>query len=756
MASVRSKVKRKPEVDPVDTIAELVERGISGTTNWYGDPYSEPNQKLQGASAYGQAGTRTWGEWEKIGKTDPDVASVLQFASAPIRASHVDVVPAEHPSIKPAIAEAQVEFVRSQLESVEPSWPEILCQGVEGALLSGFALHEVVLGLGEHPSLPGGEGYILKRLAERLPVSVHPVNGWREVIRPDGGRDLDYVQQTGQVGLMGFENDVRLPADKILLWTWKRSGQNYRGVSAFRSVWYIAKIREQLLKLIGITLTREGAGIPVATADKDADILTPGQQRKLERLLANLVAHENASVVMPRGWKMDWIFSGGGNKGHVMDIYNALGQLILRQLGAQQITLGSGDTGSRSVGEVHDAVAQGYLQSIIEMAHGVLNGCGDRRYVGLSRKLIEPNWGAMPAYPRIVLTLTKASLSPKERVEAMATASSAGLIQVTSDDENQLRAELGMSPRLEDEEVVETGTDEKEDGETDDLEPEEAPKGVSKASRRPVEHRHGKRCACRKALARSAEWTPWRALRPAEQRVDLAKVDEFLTDQRDAFQTIAKPIVTAMLAKAAPAITAAMADGDPSEIGSMPMDTKALDAAVGEWLSALKDRGARDVAAELGRQERKPEALTLGAVAIRPNAVMQAQRKSVVRRIVGRLQAWVEREAIDVLRTGGDSSEVVSGVMVDVMDSNALRTDAGTVIAKAYNVGRAEAAEELGAKRAEYSAILDSGTCQQCLAMDGRAFDIDSDEYEQAMPPNRDCDGGDNCRCFMVYIAGET
>lgn len=793
MASVRSKVKKTAATEPLDAIAELVERGISGTTNWYGDPYTEQNSNLTGASAYGVAGTKTWGEWEKIGKTDPDVASVLQFISSPIRSSTVSVTPAVHASLAESEAIRHADFVRDQLNSMEPSWQEVIAQGVEGALLSGFALHEVVLGLGEHPSLPGGEGYVLSRLAERLPSSVNVINGWREKILEDGGRELDYIQQTGQVGLSGFKTDIRLPADKILLWTWKRSGQNYRGVSAFRAVWYIAKIREQLLKLIGISLTREGAGIPVATADASADILTPSQQRKLERLLANLVAHENASVVMPRGWKMDWVFSGGGDKGHILYAYNGLGQLILRQLGAQQLSLGSGETGSRSVGEVHNSVAQGYLQGVLEMAHGVLNGCGQRRYVGLARKLIEPNFGPLPAYPVVKLTLTKASLSPAERVSAMAGAASAGLLTMTADDENQLRSELGMSPREIDEQEagesvlngaqveaaagivasVASGALPRDSaigmlsqffGLTDEQAEEViGSAGLNTSGTQPSEpgrddeERETTERMTRR-LGRTGAWSPWRELRPTEARMDLGRIDAFMRDQREDFQRSLRPMVVAMMVKAGPAITAAMADGDPSEVASMPLDTKAIDAAVASWLDGLRSRGARDVASELGVKPPPPageqSAVRAGALAARPAAVMAAQRKSIVRRIVGRVQGWLEREAMDTVRTGGSAEDVIAGVVAEQMDSESLRSDAGTAITRVYNVGRAEAAAELGATRAEYSAILDSGTCQQCLAMDGRVFDIDSDAYEQAMPPNRECDGLDNCRCVMAYIAG--
>jgi SPP1 gp7 family putative phage head morphogenesis protein len=98
---------------------------------------------------------------------------------------------------------------------------------------------------------------------------------------------------------------------------------------------------------------------------------------------------------------------------------------------------------------------------------------------------------------------------------------------------------------------------------------------------------------------------------------------------------------------------------------------------------------------------------------------------------------------------------VVADVLSVLDESAALRSDAGTAVARVYNVGREEAAELVGAVEAQYSAILDSNVCGPCLAQDGRVYRLDDPEYDAALPPNRECEGGDNCRCVMVYIPQE-
>jgi len=740
-----------------------LEQGVSGTTNWSGEPMSEANALLRGTAGYGAAGSYAWGEWDRIRYTDPDIATVLEFIAAPIRDAEIHVEPTEDDRVPAAVAEAQALFVRDQLRSFSPGWYEFSTQAVKTALSVGFALHEVVLAVGDHPSLPGGKGYLLGRLAERLPVSVHPTNGWIEKDLEDGGRDLSSVRQLGQTGAGGgYSSTVEIPAEKLLLHTWQRSGLNYRGMSAFRPVWYIAKVREQLLKLVAIASIREGAGVPVAQSSEAADTLTPSQQRKLARALQNLVGHEHASMVMPRGWSIEWVFSPGANKGHLLETYNALGQLILRQLGAQQIALGTGETGSRSVGEVHDAVAGQYVQSVVRMLEDVLNGQPGRPYTGLARKLVDANWGEQLSYPKLTVSLKRRKIGIQEKLEAISMARAAGVLSATKDVEGLVREELGLTP-LEEAEELEDDTEESSEQEEDDTEESSEPDAEPK--------KEASRCSCRKvrlAAGPRVPWAgPWRELSRAESRVDFAAVDNTIAQAREDFETALRPVVEAMVLDASPAVAKALKSGDPAALLDLELNTADLEKSVGAWLASLRSQGKRDVAKELKSPEAAEKTVEERAGPVQLAraaevadearfAVLEAQKRSVVKRIVGRLQAWISREAVEEVRQGTlDAGAVVKDVLEVLDESAALRADAGSAVARAYNVGREEAAELMGATQAQYSAILDSNVCQACLAEDGRVYELDSDEYEKALPPNRECEGGDNCRCVMVYIPGE-
>lgn len=741
------------------------EVGIPGTTNWRGDPLAESNSKLLHQLAYGMPGQRTWGEWEKIARTDPDVSAVLDFIVAPLRDARVDVEAAQHEDIDPATAEAQAKFLEwCLLQSASPRWTTIVEQMVRGSLTYGHAIHETVLGPVAHPTLPAGEGIGLLRLAQRLPSSIHASNGWVEETLPDGRRELAYVRQVGQQGDK-WNSDIRIPSTSLLLTTWNREGNNYRGYSAFRAVWYIAKIREQLLKLVGISLVREGAGIPAAVSQgADGTLLTPKQRKALSKLLANLVVHENASVVMPNGWDIKWIYSPGANKGHVVEAYNQLGALILRQLGAQQMALGTGGTGSRAVGEVHNQVAQSYVDGIRANLEGVLNGTG-APYTGLARRLIELNWGPQPAYPTIKLTLRKPQLSGLEKMQAIQAAVAAGTLTVTIDDENAVREELGLSPI---------------DAEARTAAKVTALPPPGPAPTQPPGAEPQKAAASRRARLSAAPTgaIASRPLRPTEARLDLARMSSFLNTARERFERDVRPVVVEMLAKAAPDIHEAMADGDPSEVAGLKLDTSRLAEAVGRFIDACRAEGASQVKAELSKgsgpgiaDKRANGDQSLAPVRFGAeeeddkgaeessddtDTILDAQKDALTRRMAARLKAEVESEAIDAARTGGDSSEVVQRTLARQLDTGAFRADAGSVLTKAWNMGRDSAARELGGVKAvELSAILDGRQCTECEGLDGTQYPFDSDEHDAHVPPLRDCDGGPNCRCLLVYLTAD-
>lgn len=758
--ALRAAEKPQEVAPPGEQVEEKLPRrpsfgefGISGTANWSGDIYDEANAKLYPLEAFGQPGAREWGFYTKAARTDPAVAAGLEYVASMLR----DATPGFEPAEGVAGAQAHADFVKWCLvEACAPGWDELIQQVTRGALLNGHAIFEECWEVVKSPLLPGGAGFGVTKLAERLPVSVQQ-NGWIE----EGG-ELVTIKQTGQ-GPDGKWVDVELPASKVSLFSWNRTGNNYRGVSQFRPVYYPIRVREQLVKLLGVSSVREGAGIPIAfTTDKSAK-LSDESRKDLQKFLENCVFHENAAAVMPSGWQMDWVYSQGANKGHVLDSYNGLGIVILQQVQGQHLVLGTNETGSRSVGEVHTAQSRNFARGVIAFVCGVFNGVGRRPYTGLVRKLVEANFGPQLAYPKLTLTLPRSELGPNEKADAISKSVAAGALTILARDENALRKDLGLEPIEESERTAELERKAAlapKVGPGDDEDEDDPPKKPAKAS--------------------AAEpWSPKRPLRPSERHIDFAAIDARLTSARADFERGMRPLLVEALVRLAPAIKDAMVDGDPSEVANLTLPAERLSAFVDEYLAGLHADGWRALHREWKRGTaellRKREQ-GLGAKALRaaeeekeddapapaptpPEApksqkTMEAMRKQVVRRIQQRVMLDVEREAIEVIRQGGDADEVVSRTVQRQLDTGSLKGDAGILVTKAFNMGREDFARERGdeVESVELSALLDGKQCIPCDGLDGRTFKPFSEEHEAHVPPlTAVCDGAESCRCIMVY-----
>jgi hypothetical protein len=742
-------LRRKPLaaqalVEPRPTSLPTETRGVSGTPNYSGRLQVERNPALRDVSGYGQAGSSEWGEWEEIRRANPWVAAAINFVLSPLQDARLDVeaVPS-HPN--QALAKAQADLVRWNLtEGINT----LALRGriADGMLTSGFSLWEYAFATTSRPETPGRATWYVAKLDERLPASLSQ-QPWKE---DEAGRLVGVEQSAPKPG-GGWCNEV-MDADRLLLFTNDRTGRNYAGFSAFRSVWYIAgRIQPELARLIGVTYQREGAGIPVAYADDPSTPLTGTQRAQLEQLMANLVYHENANAVLPAGWKMNWVFSGGANKGHVLDAWKQLGVVVLQQVGAQQLALGTGETGSRSVGEVHDSRAAAYIRKVASILEEGLSS--------LAERIVRANWPAETLFPRVKLTLKRPELDPKTLVDAIVAAKGAGLITATLADENDLRERLGFSPITDAERIRERA-----------LAPPVPPPSFGPPS---FARAHAAKCACGECdtlTGSTRAWAAWRPLRASEKRTDFVAIDAYLAGRREAFEARVKPLVVEMLAREAGAITSAMADGDPSEVAQLPLDTKKLEGVIAEYLADVRTTGARYARQELRRDSGEAlaeERRTLKAAAEEEDdkladeaedeadAIIEAQQKALVRRMTSRLRSELEAEAIDVLRTGGSALEVVTRVVTRQLETGAFKADAGAVVTRIFNVGRDEAARIVGGVQAvERSALLDSKVCDVCRAADGRTAQFGSAEHDRLVPPDRDCDGGPSCRCLLVFIPG--
>lgn len=406
--------------------------GVSGTVIRGGRIFSESNTKLQWEKAYGRPSATEWGEWERLKRTDPQIVIGLNMLVAPLRNLKLRITaPGDYP-------EEIVSFLEDQFtEWLDPAWPTLLEQFVWQGLGDGFSLHERVYATRQDSRVPGGTAIFLKSLEQRLASSVES-DGW--IVR-DG--DLAEIRQSGILADK-WVTRLSLPAEKTLLATWQRSGDNYQGVSVLRPIWYLANVRAELLKIVAIGYQRNALGVPVTKEFDYSPGLSDEQRDDLQTILENVSYHENAGFQLPKGVDIEWFYSPSVTQGHLLAAWRDLGVAILEVFQAQQVALGTNEEGNRAVGEVHERSQLGFVDGVARWIEDTVNGVGTRKYTGLVRPLVDWNFGQQSIYPKISLETDERELALPEFSAAVAQLSQAGALSLTADDENVIRRKLGL------------------------------------------------------------------------------------------------------------------------------------------------------------------------------------------------------------------------------------------------------------------------------------------------------------------------
>lgn len=730
------------------------EIGTSGTLNWSGQIHAEANSKLQWEKAYGSPGSTTWGEWEKLERTDHQVASALNLVAAPLRDSIVEVEPGSDDSEDVAIA----DFVRDNLEKwLEPRAPQLIEQQIRYGLAYGFHLGELVWATRADKRVPGGVAVYLKKLAQRLPSSVAP-DGWKE---KDG--ELDHIRQQGFRD--GKWMDVALPADKVLLCTWNKTGNNYLGFSAFRPIWYLAQMRADLLRIIAIGHQRESLGVPVVETDLNTP-LDKSQRDELQLMLEDLVYHENAGMQLPPGAKIQWFFSPGANKGHVLETWKALGLAILEVVQAQQSYLGTSDTGSRAVGEVHAAAQNSFVRGVRAWLEACWNGIGGQPYTGVIRKLVDANFGQRESYPTFRLVTKAPEMAPNEFASAIATLVQASAIRLTDDDENDIRERIGLRPiDAEQRAALVPAVPPTEEGppEVAKSAPETSGEGGDVASPAPSEAAS----LSRQGVLRLG-FTPYRPLREEELVCDLAAMDGFLDGTTDATEEALTEAVTATMRSLLPVIERAMADGNPSElrnlevpddkIAAVAQDASEKAAAFG-YAQAEKERQRGSAKVEDARQDGKPgikgepTKLADKRKAIKRDKALEAHVHAMSERVVAKMRSQTFSEAVRAAQRGDSARKALEAALeAYAKNRRAMRYESSGIVNTSFGLGRSKYLEDNkdDVESVMYSAILDEEVCSPCAKEDGKKFKLNSAAHLAHETPYAKCKGKDNCRCVLI------
>jgi hypothetical protein len=261
------------------TSQDLAELGSTSASPWTAqlrDEYKAELRDLRGLQQY-----------DRMRRSDGTVRGTLRQLKTPVLGARWFIEPASNSEQDKRIA----EYVhRCLYDYMSISFTQVLTEALMMAEFGYFMFEKVY----DIRMINGQPRVVWRKLAPRHPMDVKQ---WHY----DSKGGPSYVEMYGPNGSI---DDVKIPIEKLLVFTFDREANNMIGISVLRSAYKHWYYKEQLYKIDAIQKERHGIGIPVIHLPPG---FSNGDRKAANELGRNLRTNERAHVVLPPNW--DLIFA---------------------------------------------------------------------------------------------------------------------------------------------------------------------------------------------------------------------------------------------------------------------------------------------------------------------------------------------------------------------------------------------------------------------------------------------------------------
>lgn len=332
--------------------------------------------------------------YREMSENDDVVGAVLTAVELLLRQASWRVDPAGQGEKD---AEA-AEFVDQCRNDMQDTWTDTISE-ILSFLTYGWSFHEIVYKrrLGRGRSLASSSKYndgligwqkLPIRAQETLYEWVYDTNdnliAMRQLPPPDYGI-------------------LEIPMGKALLFRTKSRKDNPEGRSILRSAYRSWYFKRRIQEIEGIGIERDLAGLPVITAPEKVDIFKnePRMQQlkaELQRYVKNIRRDEEEGVILPFGYKLELLSTGGSRQFDTNAIINRYDTRIAMTVMADFILLGHQGTGSYALSSDKSQLFKEAIKTYLDIICEVFN----RQAIP---RLIEANgqhFQGITDYPKLV------------------------------------------------------------------------------------------------------------------------------------------------------------------------------------------------------------------------------------------------------------------------------------------------------------------------------------------------------------------
>lgn len=298
-----------------ETFKEL---GFSGYNRWSGVSDDEFLRELQGTQGYKR--------YDEMRRNSPIVGAMLLAIELSIRGVAWEFTSDQGEN------DQRLELLKASLDNLSFSWNDTVSE-ILTMLPFGWSYFEIVY------ERMGGD-ILWRKLAIR------------------GQDTLDHWQWDEAGGLTGMWQRVPpaytaifLPIEKSLLFRTRVERNNPEGRSILRTAWIPYYFLKNIQQIEAIGIERDLAGMPVISLPENADTTesTTSDYGKASKLVRRIRNDEQAGVVIPFGWELELLSTGGSRQFDTDKVIGRYESRILMSTLSQFLMLGQAQVGTQAL-----------------------------------------------------------------------------------------------------------------------------------------------------------------------------------------------------------------------------------------------------------------------------------------------------------------------------------------------------------------------------------------------------------------------